>query len=247
MMTAKIHVALWSQIRAISFEKKERMKNWRWKRVEGRPVSCPWNESSWRSILDLISLNGGFCQVSEPKMMSWTPRSLLSVRSSCLWGKEEEQSEWTFDWVAPRLPSLSLNSSSAAVCYICSSLSPSCVFPISPSCVATVKTATEQIIFFPSVFWVVRHTLRLIIWATVDSKSITDGTHWCIIITLVMLMPLCFFFFLSCIWGRANGRVHQSAHVTPSVCERGHGEQKCGNVRNNKVSRDKRDVFFFIL
>lgn len=101
-------------------------------------------------------------------------------------------------------------------------------------------------IFFPSVFRVVRHILRLIIRATVDSKSITDGTHWCIIITLVMLMPLCFFFFsfLSCIWGRANGCVHQRAHVTLSVCERGHGEQKCGNVRNNKVSRGIRSGFF---
>lgn len=131
---------------------------------------------------------------------------------------------------------------------MCSSLGPSCVFPISPSCVATVKTATEQIFFFlPSVFWVVRHTLRLIIWVTVDSKSITDGTHWCIIITLVMQMPLLFFFvffFLSCIWGRANSRVHQSAHVTPSVWQHGHGEQKCGNIRNNKVSRDKCGGFF---
>lgn len=75
-------------------------KRTRWKReyaywLGNRPPDfllllelCPWNETSWQSSKDLISLNGGFCPVSEPKMKQLN--SLLS--SPCQVGQGGSES-----------------------------------------------------------------------------------------------------------------------------------------------------------
>lgn len=108
---------------------------------------CPWNETSWQSALGLISLNGRFCQVSEPKMKQ--VNSLVS--SLC-------QVETGWEWINLRRvtvlwPPVNLNSSSTCSILTLLLLSPSfsptcCPFSARLCCKIKLQRGRQKQIFF---------------------------------------------------------------------------------------------------
>lgn len=130
-----------SRFGAFPSEWKERRQKWRRKCAETGPISPllrfgAWNESSRRRVRDLISLNGGFCQVGEPKLMQLNARVSSFCQEVVFLGGEEER-EWTSGSDAPLSTSESEFLLGCRLIDLLLSLPfPPVCFPFSLSCVA---------------------------------------------------------------------------------------------------------------